>query len=431
MKDTTSNDLPTADLEVSQEKLDNFKLSNHLVDLLWNEPFYSCILRSLTKIETDQIPTAGVLAKDGNITMWWNRRFLASLKPNQVKGLLKHECLHLVYQHTTTRRKTPHIIWNYATDLAINSTIPYSELPEGGLVPGYRLPPLKEEVINKMTDAQLKTHKKLEELIYNLPSDKTSEFYFEKLMEDDELAEQLQQEGNCSSSGIGFDDHEGWDELSDAEREMVGQKIQEVLKGAVNEANCKGWGSVSAQKASELNKMVSRNINWEDILRTFCGYTSRDERQSSNKRLNRKYPFIHPGSKKIYKPRIAIYVDESGSMSSEYLELIYAELENLSKKTDFYLYKFDAEVNDKEGFLWKKGKRLKINRSLTGGTSFSAVTKHALKNKKKFDGYVIYTDGEASKPKSSVGLKRAWLLYPGADLIFEKDRADTLISMKY
>ncbi len=30
-----------------------------------------------------------------------------------------------------------------------------------------------------------------------------------------------------------------------------------------------------------------------------------------------------------------------------------------------YLYKFDAEVNDKEGFLWKKGKRLKINRSLT------------------------------------------------------------------
>jgi predicted metal-dependent peptidase len=430
MKDTTSNNLPSADLEVSQEQLDDFKLSKHLVDLLWNEPFYSCILRSLTKIETEQIPTAGVLAKDGNITMWWNRRFLASLKAKQVKGLLKHECLHLVYQHTTTRKKTPHIIWNYATDLAINSTIPYEELPEGGLVPGYKLPPLKQEVINKMSNEQLKTHTKLEELIYNLPSDKTSEFYFEKLMEDGDLAEQLQQEGNCSSSGIGFDDHEGWDELSDAEREMIGQKIQEVLKGAVNEANCKGWGSVSAQKASELNKMISRNINWEDILKTFCGYTSRDERQSSNKRLNRKYPFIHPGSKKIYKPRIAIYVDESGSMSSEYLEMIYSELKSLSKKTDFYLYKFDAEVADKDGFLWKKGKRLKINRSLTGGTCFNSVTKHALKNKKKFDGYIIFTDGEASKPKSSVGLKRAWLLYPSAELVFEKDRADTLITMK-
>lgn len=76
MKDTTSNDLPVADVEVSQEKIDNFKLSNHLVELLWNEPFYSSILRNLTKVETDQIPTAGVLAKDGNITMWWNRKFL-------------------------------------------------------------------------------------------------------------------------------------------------------------------------------------------------------------------------------------------------------------------------------------------------------------------------------------------------------------------
>tara|TARA_B100001059_G_C17810721_1_gene572103 strand:+ start:370 stop:1656 length:1287 start_codon:yes stop_codon:yes gene_type:complete len=427
MKDTTNNDLPMADVEVSQEKIDNFKLSKHLVDLLWNEPFYSCILRNLSKVETDQIPTAGVLAKDGNITMWWNRKFLASLKPRQVRGLLKHECLHLVYQHTTERRKTPHIIWNYATDLAINSTIPYDELPEGGLVPGYRLSPLSNKVIIKMTPEQLSTHKKLDELIYNLPSDKTSEYYFEKLMEDDELVQQLLQEGN---SCVGFDDHEGWDELSDAEREMISQKVKEVLKGAVNEANQKGWGSVSAQKASELNKMILRTIKWESILKTFCGFSSRDERQSSNKRLNRKYPFVHPGSKKLYRPVIAVYVDESGSMHDQYLEMIYSELENLSKQTDFYLYKFDADVADKDGFLWKKGKRLKINRSLTGGTCFNSVTKHALKNKKKFDGYIIFTDGEAEKPRPSVGLKRAWLLYPGANLCFSKDKADTLISMK-
>ena len=430
MKDTTSNDLPVADVEVSQEKLDNFKLSNHLVDLLWNEPFYSCVLRNLSKVETDQIPTAGVLAKDGNITMWWNRKFLASLKPKQVRGLLKHECLHLVYQHTTERRKTPHIIWNYATDLAINSTIPYEELPEGGLVPGYRLSPLSKEVINKMTPDQMKMHKKLDDLIYSLPSDKTSEYYFEKLMEDDELSESLTKGGECPITGMGFDDHEGWDELSDSEREMMSQKVKEVLKGAVNEANQKGWGSISAQRASELNKIISRTIKWEDILRTFCGFTSRDERQSSNKRLNRKYPFVHPGSKKIYRPRIAVYVDESGSMADQYLELFYSELENLSKKTDFYLYKFDADVNDKEGFLWKKGKRMNISRSMCGGTSFHSVTKHALKNKKKFDGYIIFTDGEASKPKPSVGLKRAWLLYPGANLLFDKDKADTLISMK-
>ena len=107
-----------------------------------------------------------------------------------------------------------------------------------------------------------------------------------------------------------------------------------------------------------------------------------------------------------------------------------SELKSLSKKTDYYLYKFDAEVNDKEGFLWKKGMRMNITRSMCGGTSFHSVTKHALKNKKKFDGYIIFTDGEASKPNPSVGLKRAWLLYPGVNLMFDKDKADTLISMK-
>jgi len=119
-KETTSNGISRS-INVSQSDIDNFKLQSHLVDLLWDEPFYSRILRSLNKIETEEIPTAGVLCKDGEITMWWNRRFLASLPKNKVKGLIKHECLHLAFKHTTDRRNSPHIIWNYATDLAINS----------------------------------------------------------------------------------------------------------------------------------------------------------------------------------------------------------------------------------------------------------------------------------------------------------------------
>ena len=51
----------------------------------------------------------------------------------QVKGLLKHECYHLVFEHTTQRKHEPHIIWNYGTDCAINSVIPEDELPECGL----------------------------------------------------------------------------------------------------------------------------------------------------------------------------------------------------------------------------------------------------------------------------------------------------------
>ena len=100
-----------------------FRLDPHLISLMWDEPFFSKILRPVTKVRTNSIPTAGVLAKDGDIKMWWNPKFLAGLTPLQVKGLLKHECFHLIFGHTTTRKHTPHIVWNYATDLAINLSL--------------------------------------------------------------------------------------------------------------------------------------------------------------------------------------------------------------------------------------------------------------------------------------------------------------------
>ena len=87
MKNSTSNDIIKIKREASIEELENFKLSKHLLNLLMEEPFYSRILRSLNKVETKVIPTAGVLCQDGELTLWWNRNFLASLKPKKVIGL--------------------------------------------------------------------------------------------------------------------------------------------------------------------------------------------------------------------------------------------------------------------------------------------------------------------------------------------------------
>ena len=96
--------------EVTDAEAEAFELTPHLIRLMWDEPFFSRILRGVTKIKTDVIPTAGVLAKDGEVRFWWNPKFLAGLSPNEIKGLIKHECYHLVFEHTTTRRRDPHIV---------------------------------------------------------------------------------------------------------------------------------------------------------------------------------------------------------------------------------------------------------------------------------------------------------------------------------
>ena len=418
--------------KVSERQLKNFNLSKSLVDFLWSEPFYSRILRSLNKIETINIPTAGVSTVNDEITLWWNREFLAGLSNKQVKGLLKHECLHLVFGHTTDRRKEPHLIWNYATDLAINSTIPEDELPEGGLIPGKQIELDQTQKAN-MSDEEINMYESISNLIASLPKNKTSEYYFEKLSQNEEMQKMVK--GGCEADGsglpgFGFDDHNGWDELSDEERELISAKVKEIVKEAAGEANSRNWGSVSSSTRSEIMKIISNEIKWESLLKRFCGFTKRDERRSSIRKLNRKYPGIHPGSKKLYKPAIAVYVDESGSVSDRELEKFFAELDNLSNNTDFHLYKFDTRVDDKNCFLWKKRSRPKISRTLRGGTCFQSVTRHAMKNKKKFDAYMILTDGGAPKPNTSLGIKRCWILASGCQLAFESDSNDIVINMK-
>lgn len=428
---STSNGIKSI-YTATEEQIKNFQLQKHLVNLLWDEPFYSRILRSLTKVESDSIPTAGVLQQDSTLTLWWNREFLASLSDKQVKGLLKHECLHLVFKHTTDRKKDPHLLWNYGTDLAINSIIPKEELPEGGLIPGKPLPALTQEQMDEMDSKNVEAYVELSNLIASLPLNKTAEYYFDKLIKNETIKQYAEdvEKGEGQSCEFGFDDHDGWETISEESQELMQEKIKQILEDAANECKSKGWGSLPLETIKIVMDMVSREINWQDILKRFCGFTRRDDRTTSMKRLNRKYPGIHPGVKKLYKPRIAVYVDESGSMSDDVLQKFFGELNSLSSQTDFYLYKFDADVNDKDGFLWKKGKRMKINRENCGGTNFNAVTKHALKNKKNFDGYIVFTDGCACKPKPSHGLKRCWMVIPNYSLLFEKDRADILINMK-
>lgn len=430
--DTTSVDLGVPKDFVDQDKIDNFNLSKSLLDLLWSEPFYSRILRSLTKIESDTIPTAGVLAQEDDIVLWWNRKFFASLTHKHLLGVLKHECLHLVFGHTTKRKKDPHLVWNYATDLAINSIIGIDNLPEGCLYPGQHLPVLKEKDINEMSEKMVKDYNNLSSQIASFPTNKTSEFYFEKLIKEGhaESLEKSSEEHGTSSKDFLLDDHDSWNELSQESKDFIENKVEEILKSAVSEANKKGWGSVSSDTRIKLNNIISREINWESILKRFCGFTRKAERTSSIRRLNKKYPGIHPGTNKKYRPTIAIYVDESGSMRPSDLETLYAELQNLSKMTDFYLYKFDTIVDEKNGFLWKKGKKITINRTLTGGTCFNSATNHALKNKSNFDGYIIFTDGGAAKPRPSVGLKRCYLLTPEDKLNFVSDKNDIVINMK-
>lgn len=456
----TSNDIVTT--VVRDEKNDNFSLDTHLIALMWAEPFFSSVLRGIEKIKTRKIPTAGVLAKEGDVKMWWNPDFLASLSSQQIRGLLKHECYHLIFDHTTSRRRDPHVIWNYATDLAINSLIDESELPEGGLIPGKHFKVLTEEQMEAMGPKAVKRYLSVSAKVASFPPKKSSEWYFQKLMEDPEVKEALEnsqgtngkslsealadgdvridengdlvdKDGNpvtiMPGGGEGMDDHSGWDQLSDEERELVKGKVNQALTKAIEDCDKTGqWGSVSSDMRSQLRSLIRKEIPWQSVLKRFCGFSRRANRRSNNKRLHRKYPGIHPGFLKSYTSSIAVYIDQSGSVGNSELEILFGELRNLSGMVEFTTFHFDTSVDVKSETVWKKSKTPDAHRTRCGGTCFVAPSKHANENSSKFDGYLILTDGYAPDPGPS-RLRRGWVITPGGQHSFNHQK-DFVIKLK-
>jgi len=400
------------DMNITQEKPD-FDLNRHTARLLMNEPFFAALSRRMDKRASTAVPTAGVRVNPdtGHFEMIYNPDFFAGLSDEHRTGVLKHEFYHLVFEHVTGRLPEEGMTkkWNFATDLAINSHL-INELPEGALIPG-------------------------QGPFADMPVGKSAEWYFANLPDagegedegdeggkgepsDDEGEGQGQggeggepQEGEGSGGGGGepqeFDDHSGWGEGDNTANEIAKQRLKEAIKDAAQEASKAGsWGTVSGQCRKEILDRLTAKVDWKKVLRYFIKTSQRANRSSTVKRVNRRYAYIHPGKKVNRTAKIAISIDQSGSVDDGMLARFFAELNKLASLAEFTVIPFDSEVGEDKVFVWKKGENRKRERVMYGGTDFNPPTDYV--NSRQFDGHIILTDLCAPKPKASK-CQRMWM----------------------
>jgi len=151
---------------------------------------------------------------------------------------------------------------------------------------------------------------------------------------------------------------------------------------------------------------IQTKVDWRKMMRYFVKTSQRANKQSSIKHINKRYPYIHAGRKTNRTARIAISIDQSGSVSDQMLNAFFNELSNLAKYAEFTVVPFDDRVFEDKVYTWKKGERKKWERVLCGGTNFDAPTEYV--NKHGFDGHIILTDLMAPKPKASK-CQRMWM----------------------
>ena len=368
---------------MSEENKPQFDLNKHTARLLMNEPFFAGLSRRIDKQKTTAIPTAGVTVdkKSAQFVLLYNPEYFASLSDKEKLGVLKHEFYHLVFEHVTGRKPEGGLTKtdNMCMDLAINSHL-IGELPDNCCIPGQK--PFEWAEPGKSYE------------------------WYKANWQAPEQGEGEEGEGEGSPSDS-FDDHSGWDEVENTENEIAKERLKDAIKKAAEEASQAGsWGSVPGQCRKDILDRLKVRVNWEKALRYFVKTSQKAEKRSTVRRINKRYPYVHPGKKVTRTAKFAVSIDQSGSVDDEMLAKFFSALDKLAKLATFTVVPFDTEVCEEHVFEWKKGKRYKAERVRYGGTCFDAPTKWV--NERGFDGHIVLTDMMVPKPITSK-CKRLWV----------------------
>ncbi len=392
-------------MKLLEAEAEGFILDNQIQVLFQNEPFWSAMSCCVTKKRTFEIPTAGVYWNKTRMCygMYYNPAFLNrifKMNPTFVKSVLIHELSHIALGHVSPRnemkydkKQAPR--WNVSMDIAINYMIEKENLPPG--LCWHSNPP----------------H-------WDLPGALSAEDYFNLLpkMEGSEV-EYVRGDNEDEHGNFGDGGGDGEGKFREMERRRIVERSEK-------ETQSKGWGSVHADMQRELEKYLHPKLDWRGILKAFVGGRIRSDKKSSVRKLNRRQPYDYAGVTRNRTAKIAISIDQSGSVGDDMLMKFFGELHHLCSHTEFTVIPFDSEVVEDKVYVWKKNENRKVERVSCGGTNFDAPTEYV--NVRDFDGHLILTDMEAPKPVPS-RCPRLWITTEGNKCNFELDGGEFLIEI--
>ena len=381
-----------------------FNLNMHTARLLMREPFFAALSRRIDKIASTAIPTAGVRVNpdSAQFELLYNPEFFEQLDDDHKQGILMHEFYHLIFEHVTGRKPADGLkrIDNIAMDLAINCHISNRLPSESNPGPSMGGEPMQACIPG-------------EGMFKDLPPYKTYEWYLEALkkMRDEQEEDGDGEGGEGSGDPFGnmdsLDDHEGFGEVDGTTQEIATERMKDALKKAAEEAEkTRNWGTVSSSMRQDILDRIQTKIDWRKVLRYFVKTSQRADKRSTPRRLNKRYPRVHPGKRVRRQAKIAISIDQSGSVDDAMLAAFFSELNKLAEIAEFTVVPFDTIVAEDKVYTWKKGQSKKTERVLTGGTCFNAPTKYV--NERDFDGHIVLTDLMAPKPVASK-CQRMWM----------------------
>lgn len=402
------------------------------------EPFYGIILSSMERLPTKQIPTLCV-AKDGNIfKLYYNPDFIGKFDVDTVLSLLKHEVLHIAFNHFSifendnVSMKEKHLR-NCATDFEVNCYLDRSKIQKeaGGLFVedyGYdrclgsreyhRLLVQKDEEEQQKQQAQQPDkpcnggqggeQESDDNSASPQPNDQTQGQGQGKgnsqpqqgSSSPDQLTQQEQEEIDRVLNGnTPFDDHSMWPKgLSEAEKEQLTQAVEQMLVFAAEEVE-KAQGSIPGELAGKIDQIRKKPkpvTDWKRHFRRYLGNEFTEFFRKSKKRPSRRFEDA-AGNKHRRKSKILVAIDTSGSVSMPEYREFFGQIATLSQTADFHVLECDTRIQHEYDFYRKAPEDLHGG----GGTDFQPVIDYFIKRQREYDALVYFTDGYCNIPKNT------------------------------
>lgn len=452
------------------------------------EPFYGILLSSMRKTPVPSYVCKTIaVAKTGNtFELIYNPDFIGRFNLDTVLMLLKHECMHLAFNHFTmwdddeTAPPEERYVRNVSEDLEINCYLDRNKMQKEaggvwcedlgfdkmlGTREYYKL--VKKDIEDKKQQQQANAQNPKQPCNGGGGGGQTKQNKNENIQnkkgDQDDMAGGSSQDtgnasgqtnplgaevpnnalsGNSQNSGSGesdvnleglyserFDDHSKWPtDISEAEREVLRQAIDDLLDFAAEETE-KHCGTIPGEMVGRIEKIRKKPkpvADWRRYFRRYLGNEFTDLLRKSRKRESTRFPEA-PGNRHQRKSNILVAIDTSGSISMPEYKEFFGQIKTLKEKASFHVLECDTDIKYEYDFNGKENLVLHGG----GGTSFQPPVDYFLKNRRKYDALVYFTDGGADIPAntpketlwviSSRGIQdRARYRVNGASVVFIK-----------
>lgn len=354
--------------------------------------FFGMIVTKLQCLFTDDVPTA---ATDGR-RIFFNPEFLERLTAAETLFLVAHEVWHVVFEHFLRRGTRNPELWNVAGDYVINYL-------------------LQKESIGKRIEGTL-----YDEKYADLSTENVYDLLQQKKKEDEKNGNEGGEDGELLDTH--FDTSSGpGDEKQPNKSSVVGysadgssittdkvmtdeeaKKVRDEIRNDILQAaKAVGAGNLPAEIQKIIDEFLNPKIKWQHLIDAAISSKRTEDRSFAypeRRSWSNPYGIIFPGSAPGTEIKLAISLDNSGSiteeMTIEYLSEVYGIMTQFDT-FEITLMCFDTEVRNVVKFTQDNIEELVNYRMVGGGgTAIAANWDWMAENSDEFEAdlFICFTD---------------------------------------